>query len=226
MAARRAARRWGNLQIEVVAGVTVRACRNLSGGRKLMQVLQRKTCGVVTPRRGPIRRGMATGALRRRKPGRNVIWNRAPHGRCAGVLVLVTAITIRVRRGKREVVVDMAGRAGRSCMNTSERPPGGAVVKCRGVPGNRVVTRRTVRSRERRTRRGMDWIVGRLPGAQVAAGIAAVCRLNGQRVIAADVALGATRRFPGGRQLVRVGQRESRRAVIKLAVRPNRDRMA
>ena len=72
----------------------------------------------------------------------------------------------------------------------------------------------------------MDRIVGRLPGAQVAAGVSAVRRLDSERVIATDVALGAAGHFSSGRQLVRVGQRKSRCAVVKLAVGPDRDRMA
>ena len=60
----------------------------------------------------------------------------------------------------------------------------------------------------------------------MATGVAAIRRLRGKRVISADVALGASGHFAGGRQLVRIGQWESGRAVVKLAVRPDRDRVA
>ena len=72
----------------------------------------------------------------------------------------------------------------------------------------------------------MDWIIGGLPCTQVATGVAAIRRLRGERVVPADVALGAAGHFSGRRQLVRVGQRESRGTVIKLAVGPNRNRVA
>ena len=63
MAAGCATGRRRNLQIKIVAGVTIRARRNLSCRRELMQVLQRKAGGIVAPGGSPIRRGMATGAL-------------------------------------------------------------------------------------------------------------------------------------------------------------------
>lgn len=141
MAARGTAGRRSNLQIVVVTGVTVRARRNLSGRRELMQVLQRKAGGIVAPGGSPAGGGVATGALRRRESGGNVIRDRAPHIGCAVVLVLVAAVAIGVRRGERVVVIDMAGCARSGRMNTSERPSGAGVVKRRGVPGNRVVAR-------------------------------------------------------------------------------------
>ena len=142
------------------------------------------------------------------------------------VLILVATVTIGVRRGERVVVVDMAGRARRSQMKTGKRPTGRAMVKRRGGPGNRIVASGTVRRREWRTRRGVHRIVGALPGAQMAVGVAAIRWLGGQRVAAAYVALRAAGDFAGRRQLVRVGQRKSRCTVIKLAIRPDRDRVA
>ena len=141
MATRRATGRWRNLQSVIVAGVAVRARGDLSGGRELMQILQREAGGIVAPGGSPVCRGVATGALRRREPGCDVIWNRAAHRRRPVVLILVAAETIRVRRRERVVVVEMAGRARRSQVNTRKRPAGRAVVECCGVPGNRVVTR-------------------------------------------------------------------------------------
>jgi len=60
----------------------------------------------------------------------------------------------------------------------------------------------------------------------MAARVAAIHGLGGEGVVPADVALGASGHFSSGRQLVRVGQRESRRAVVKLAIRPKRDCVA
>ena len=72
----------------------------------------------------------------------------------------------------------------------------------------------------------MRGIVCALPGAEVAAGVAAIRRLGGKRVISPDVALGAGGHFSSRGQLVRVGQRESSRTVIKFSVRPHGDRVA
>ena len=72
----------------------------------------------------------------------------------------------------------------------------------------------------------MRRIVGGLPRRQMAARIAAVVWLDRQRVIAVDVARSAGCDLTGRRQLVRIRQWESRGAVIKLSVRPHRDRMA
>jgi hypothetical protein len=94
------------------------------------------------------------------------------------------------------------------------------VVKRRSGPRNCIVAGRAFSRRERRTRRGMDRIVGALPGAQVAAGVAAVCRLNVQAEIAVYVAQSALHvGMP-------VGQRKARGAVIEFAVGPFGDGMA
>ena len=71
----------------------------------------------------------------------------------------------------------------------------------------------------------MRWGVGSLPaaavvGAQVAAGIAAIGRCDGQRIVAVEVARSASH----GR--VRIGQREPSGAVIEHARGPSRNRMA
>lgn len=58
---------------------------------------------------------------------------------------LMASIAIRIRRGERVIVVDVAVRAGhhfaRGCqlVRTHQRPAGGAVVKRCRRPGNRVV---------------------------------------------------------------------------------------
>ena len=61
----------------------------------------------------------------------------------------------------------------------------------------------------------MHRIVGLLPGRQVASGIPAIRRLNGQRRIVAHVALIAARDLSSRRNLVRIRQRKSRRRVIE-----------
>jgi len=141
VAARGAAGRWRNLQIIVVGGMAVRARGDLSGRRELMQILQGEAGGIVAPGRSPVCGGVATGALRRREPSCDVIWNRTAHRCRAVVLILVAAVAICVRCGKGIVVIEMAGRARRSQVNARERPASRAVVKCRRIPGNRVVTR-------------------------------------------------------------------------------------
>lgn len=66
----------------------------------------------------------------------------------------------------------------------------------------------------------MRRIVGLLPGRQVALRISTIGRSNLQRVVAIDVALAALHRC------VFIRQRETRGAVIELAISPGRDRMA
>ena len=54
----------------------------------------------------------------------------------------------------------------------------------------------------------------------MAASVSAIRRLNLQIVVVVDVALRALRDFAGRRHLVRIGQRETRGAVIESGVRP------
>ena len=72
----------------------------------------------------------------------------------------------------------------------------------------------------------MSGVVGLLPSRQVATRIAAVRGLNAQAIVAAHVALRTGRDFPGRCHLVGVGQRETSRAVIELAICPRGDRVA
>ena len=58
-----AAGRRRNLQIEVVAGMAIRARSDFSGRRELMQILQREAGGIVAPGGSPAGGGVATGAL-------------------------------------------------------------------------------------------------------------------------------------------------------------------
>ena len=61
----------------------------------------------------------------------------------------------------------------------------------------------------------MRWIIGLLPGGQVASGVAAVGRRGGQSVVVVDVAIRAGHNFPRGRHLVRIRQRETRGRVVE-----------
>ena len=58
-------------------------------------------------------------------------------------------------------------------------------------PGDRVVTCGAVGRGESRPGRRVRWVVGLLPGREVAAGIGAIGRSDAQRVIVVDVALRA-----------------------------------
>jgi len=139
----------------------------------------------------------------------------------------VAAVAVRVRRVERVVVIDVAVRAGNDfagwcqLVRTRQWPARCAVIKDRGVPGNGVVARRAVRCRERRSRRGVRWIIRRLPGCQMTLRVPAVRRSDRQAVIIVDVARRAGRYQPSGRQLVRVRQREARGRVIEGGVRPS-----
>jgi len=66
----------------------------------------------------------------------------------------------------------------------------------------------------------MHRIIGLLPRRQMAAGVAAIRRLNVQAVVAVDM---AQRALHVG---VPVGQQKSRRAMVEFPVRPLGDRMA
>ena len=138
----------------------------------------------------------------------------------------MASITVRIRRRKRVVIVDVAVRAGhhlaRRCqlMRTYQRPSRGAVVKRCRRPRNRVVARRAIRRGKWCPRACVGRVIRRLPGRKMAARIAAVRRLNGQRVVIVNVALRTCRHFSCRRHLVRIRQREARCAVIKLPIQP------
>ena len=138
----------------------------------------------------------------------------------------MASITICVGRGKRIVVVYVAVRAGhhlarrRKLMRPSQWPSRGAVIECRCRPRNCVVAGRTIRCRERCPSARVGRVIRRLPRGEVASGISAVRRLNRQCVIVVDVALRTRCNLTGRRHLVRIRQREARRAVVKLPVQP------
>ncbi len=155
-----------------------------------------------------------------------MIGNRATQGGSAVVLLLVASVAVRVRRSEVVGVVEVTGGTGRGEVRAGQRPAGSAVIKGGGIPGNRIVTRRAVRGRERSAGRGVHGVIGLLPGGQVALRVTAIGRLNIQRVVATNVALRASSDFARRRKLVRIRQREARGAMIELAVGPNGDGMA
>ena len=73
----------------------------------------------------------------------------------------------------------------------------------------------------------MHWVVGLLPGRQMASRVPAIRRRDRQIVVVVDVAGCAGRYLAAiGYQRVRVRQREPKGIVVKLAVSPLRDGMA
>jgi len=94
------------------------------------------------------------------------------------------------------------------------------VIKRCGSPAHSGMARRAICSGKCCARCGVHRIVGALPGRQMAAGISAVRRRDGQRVIIVDVAQSA------GHVRVAIGQQESGRAVIENSGRPSRNRVA
>ena len=60
----------------------------------------------------------------------------------------------------------------------------------------------------------------------MAAGIAAIIRLRGEIVVAADMTIGARRNLSGGCQLMGIGEWKSGGGMIKFAVGPGSDGMA
>ena len=222
-----AVRREGR-QAVVVADVAGSAGRHLTAvGYQLMRVCQRKARGrVVEGRIRPQNRVMAGRALRGREACRDVIRHIAAECRSTLPSRLVAAVAIRVRCRESIVVPHVAISAGcrfarrRHLVRTHQGPARSAVVEGRGGPRDGAVTCRAVRRRKRRSGRRVRGIIRRLPGRQVAARIPAVRRRNRQRVVIVDVAIRAGRDFTRRRHLVRIGQRETRRAVIKGCTSP------
>jgi len=96
-------------------------------------------------------------ALRGREARRDVIRYHSTERRGALPSDLVAAVAIRVRRREGVVVAHVAVGAGhdftgrRHLVRTRQRPARGAVIKGCGGPGDRVVARRAVRCRIRRS---------------------------------------------------------------------------
>ena len=85
------------------------------------------------------------------------------------------------------------------------------------------MTGRAIRGHKCGTRRRVRRVIRLLPGRQVAARIAAVGRLDAETIVAAHVALRAGADLAGRRHLMRIGQWETSRALIELAVGPGGD---
>ena len=130
-------------------------------------------------------------------------------------------VTVRVRRREIIIVVYMAVRAGihLACwghlMRTNKRPARHGVIEHHVRPQCRVVAGRTIRRCKRRARRRVRWVVGLLPGRQMASGVPAVCRLDRQIVVVVGVAVCAGIHLARRRHLVRIRQRKTRNRVIK-----------
>lgn len=133
----------------------------------------------------------------------------------------VAAVAIRIRYGKGVVVSDVAIGAGDDfssglqLMGAGQGPACRAVIKNRRGPGDGVMARRAIGRCKGCSRVRVDWVVGLLPGRQVALRIPAVGGCDGQRVVVVDVAIGAGHDFARWCELVRIGERETRHAVIE-----------
>ena len=217
-----AAIRGLNGQVVIAAHVALRAGGDFAGGRQLVRVGQRETGGAVIELAvGPGGDGMASGASGRgiREIRGDVVRYVATQCLCAIPRRLVAAHA--VRRSEIVVVVGVALRAGRRGMRANQREARHAVIEAGLVgPGDGVMATGTICDGKRWARSGVNWIIGLLPGSQVATGVAAIRRLSGQVVIVVDVALRAGRDLAGGGHLVRVGQREAGGAVIESCAAP------
>jgi len=172
---------------------------------------QRETRGaVVKHARGPGGNRMAGGALHRRgwKARRYVIRNISADGCGAHKGSGMAAVTIRGTQ--RVVVIDVALRAGRGKVRPHQCKTGGAVVKRRHrVPACRSVAVRAIADRKGGPRSGVHGIICALVVLQVALRVAAIGRLDHQRIVVVDVA-GRARHLG-----VQLRQRETRGAVVK-----------
>ena len=147
------------------------------------------------------RRGKASGDVVRHASAKR--WRAVPRR-------LVAAVAVGVCRSKRIVVVDMAvgalvDLAGWSeLMRARQRPARGSVVEGDIGPQRRRVAGRAVGNSKGRAGGRMHGVVRTVVGRQVAPGIAAIVRLNGESRIVAVVALVAARDFSCRDDLVRV----------------------
>lgn len=135
---------------------------DVTGGarRRYVRALQRPARGgVVKFAVRPEQCVVAGRALRGRESCRNVIRHCATKCLRANPGWLVAAVAIRVRSRERVIVSDVAVGAGHNftgrlqLMRTRQCPPCRAVIEDRCIPRNRVVARRAVRCRKRRSRR-------------------------------------------------------------------------
>ena len=175
---------------------------------------------------------MARRALGGREARRDVIRYCSTERRGALPSRLVAAVAVRVRYRKGVVAAYVAVRAGRHfprrrhLMRARQGPARGAVVEGRRGPGDRAMACRAVGRRKWRSGCRVRRIIGLLPGRQMASRVPAVGRGSRQRVVVVDVAVRAGRHFARRRHLVRIGQRETRRTVIKDCSSPRNGVMA
>jgi hypothetical protein len=109
----------------------------------------------------------------------------------------MATVAICVRGRERIVVVDVAVGAGidfsgrRQLVRAKQRPTRGRVVKHNISPQRRVVARRAICRGKRSPCRRVHWVIGLLPGRQVALRVRAIGRLDLQIVVVIDVAVRA-----------------------------------
>lgn len=125
----------------------------------------------------------------------------------------MATVAICIGGGEVVVVVDMALRTGGRDMRAGQWPTRCGVIERGGRPGDCVVAARTIRGGKGRAGSRVRGIIRLLPGREMAAGVAAIARLNGQVVIIVDVAGAA------GNARVSVCQRESRARVIEIGLK-------
>ena len=181
----------------------------------------------------PKNRVVAGRTHRGRKPRGNVV--RHSTAKCRGAIPgrLVAPIAIRVGCGEGVVVPHVTIGAGhdfarrRQLVRAGQRPASRGVIKDRRGPSNGVVAGGAIGRCKWRSSAGMHRIVGLLPRRQVASRISAVIRLDRQIVIIVDVAGSAAGHLAAiGYKRMRICERKAERSVVKLAVRPLRDRVA
>jgi hypothetical protein len=199
-------------QTVVVINVTGRA------GRRGMRAIENETGGAVIERGiCPARGGMARAAIRDREHR----W-RGRMRRVIGLLIigLVTpgnaAVAVR-DICQAVVVIDVARRTGRAGVKAIENETSGAVIERGGGPTRGVVASRALRHGEARSDVIRDIAAHGLrtvPILEVAGGVAAVIRLNRQRVVVIDVAGHAG---SGRGRHVHASQRKTGNAVIECA---------
>lgn len=201
-----AALRRGNRQRIVVVDMALRALQiRMALGQ------QESRRAVVEYRGGPGHGVVAGRALggRERSSSRRVDWivRLLPRGQMA---LRITAIGRRNRQ--RVVVVDVALRALQIGVTVREQESGRGVIEGRRGPADRIMAGRALRGRKRGSRRWMDWIIGLLPGGQMADRVPAIGVQNSaQIIVVAHVAGGARNRR------VRVLKQESRGRMIEAA---------
>lgn len=199
-----------------------------------MRTLQRETGRAVVklsirPQQGVV----AAGAKRDRETRRDVIGDVTAVARRV-VPVFQVALGIPAIGGRESgsvVIADMAVRAeidfarGRELVRTRQGEPRSGVIERGGQERDRVMAVGAIRRGKGSACCRVRGIVRSLPatavvGIQMALRVAAVRRLDRQRRVVPDVTLIATGDFACRRNLVRIGQRESRVRMVESRIRP------